>query len=59
MKILMINTVPMERNGITNVICNIVQAINNPNVSVDCVSVNKPDKYYYDIFRLQRSDLCD
>lgn len=50
MKILMINTVPMERNGITNVICNIVQAINNPNVSVDCVSINKPDKYYYDIF---------
>lgn len=49
MKILMVNTVATEKNGITNVIMNIVSNINDEGVKVDLISINKPATLYYDI----------
>lgn len=47
-KVLMINTVPMEKNGISNVICNLI-ANTKDEVIYDCVTINKPDQYYYEL----------
>lgn len=47
-KVLMINTVPMDKNGITNVICNLITNSDDA-VAFDCVTINKPDHYYYDL----------
>lgn len=46
MKILVINTVPTDRNGITNVIFNYLKAIVD-GVNFDYVTINVPDKFYY------------
>lgn len=51
MKVLMINTVPMEKNGITNVICNLVTNVNNENIQIDCVAINDVDLSYKNIFK--------
>lgn len=47
----MINTVPMEKNGITNVICNLVTNVNNENIQIDCVAINDVDLSYKNIFK--------
>lgn len=45
MKILVINTVPTDKNGITNVIFNYFNAIDD-DVFIDYVAINSPDTYY-------------
>ena len=45
-KILLINTVPTEKNGITNVMFNYLRAMNNQGITIDLVSLNKPDDFY-------------
>lgn len=45
MKILVINTVSTDRNGITNVIFNYLNAIDD-SVNFDYVTINVPDKFY-------------
>lgn len=42
MKILVINTVPTDKNGITNVIFNYLNAIDD-DISIDYVAINTPD----------------
>ena len=42
MKVLMINTVPTDNNGITNVIFNIIKNINKNNLKIDYLSINTP-----------------
>ena len=51
MRVLMINTVPMERNGITNVICNIIENINHGEIVIDCVAINTPDSKYKNLLK--------
>lgn len=46
MRILLINTVPTEKNGITNVIFNYLRAIDCDKETFDLVSPNQPDDYY-------------
>lgn len=46
MRVLAINTVPTEKNGITNVIFNLYGAMDKRNIIVDYVSINKPDALY-------------
>lgn len=46
MRVLAINTVPTEKNGITNVIFNLYGAMDKRNIVVDYVSINKPDALY-------------
>lgn len=46
MNILIINTVPTERNGITNVIFNLHQAIDDKNVKMDLMTINHPTDNY-------------
>lgn len=43
-KLLMINTVPTERNGITNVIINILTAIDRSKIEIGYVAINIPDE---------------
>lgn len=46
MKVLMIPLVPFRRNGISSVICNIVNNIDNEAFDVNIVAINKPDNEY-------------
>ena len=46
MKILLINTVPTEKNGITNVILNYLQGMNTDDIILDYLSLNIPDEMY-------------
>lgn len=46
MRILLINTVPTEKNGITNVMFNYLRAMNTDEMVFDFVSLNQPDDYY-------------
>lgn len=46
MRILLINTVPTEKNGITNVMFNYLRAMNTEWLTLDLVSLNKPDDFY-------------
>lgn len=48
MKILVINTVPTEKNGITNVIFNYLEAINHQNIQMDILMINDADQSYKD-----------
>lgn len=50
MKILLVNTVPTEKNGITNVIYNYYRAINKQDLHIDLVTVNVPEASYRDEF---------
>jgi glycosyltransferase involved in cell wall biosynthesis len=56
-KVLMVNTVPTEKNGITNVICNLVGALDKEEVCVDLVAINKPDASYYELFNKQNGNV--
>lgn len=49
MKILIINTVPTSRSGITNVIFNYFTSIRRNNIIMDYSSLNNPENYYSDI----------
>lgn len=42
MKILVVNTVPTERNGITNVILNLLKSFESKDCSIDLVAINNP-----------------
>lgn len=46
MRILLINTVPIGKNGITNVIFNYLRAMNTNEITFDFVSLNQPDDFY-------------
>ena len=46
MKVLIINTVPTEKNGITGVIFNMLNNISFENLHVDYVAINTPDESY-------------
>lgn len=46
MRILLVNTVPTYKNGITNVIFNIVSSSMCPNLNYGYVSISEPDAYY-------------
>ena len=46
MKILIINTVATIKNGITNVIFNYLNAINDSEITFDLLCINKPDSYF-------------
>lgn len=50
MKILVINTVPTDKNGITNVIFNYLKAIGN-GINFDYVSINVPNAYYIELLK--------
>lgn len=44
MKVLMVNTVPTERNGITNVIFNLVAAMDRNKIDIGYVAINNPEE---------------
>jgi len=46
MKVLMINTVSTQRNGVTNVICNLHAAMDKSDMSVDLLAINSPEALY-------------
>ena len=46
MRILIINTVPTGKNGITNVMFNYLRAITADEITLDLVSINHPDDSY-------------
>jgi len=46
MKILMINTVPTEKNGITNVIRNLCTAMDRENLQLDWMAIHVPEAEY-------------
>ena len=46
MRILLINTVPTERNGITGVIFNYLKAIDTSEITFDLLSLNTPSSQY-------------
>lgn len=50
MKILVINTVPTDKNGITNVIINYLNAMGN-DVAFDYVAINNPNAFYVNFFK--------
>lgn len=45
-KILLINTVPTGKNGITNVLFNYLRAMDTADMQMDLVAINQPDDYY-------------
>lgn len=49
-KILIVNTVPTERNGITNVILNFYRAMDKSDLVMDLVSINPVSQEYSDLF---------
>ena len=46
MKILLINTVPTEKNGITNVMFNYLTGMNTEGMQIDFLSLNEPEQMY-------------
>lgn len=51
MRILLINTVPTEQNGITGVIFNYLRALNAKDLVFDLLSLNNPARQYTDIVK--------
>lgn len=49
MKVLIINSVRTQKNGITNVIFNYLCALNFFGMTIDYLSINKPEKEYVEI----------
>ena len=56
MKILVINTVPTDKNGITNVIFNYLKAMGN-DVAFDYVAINNPNVFYIKFLKEQGAAL--
>lgn len=52
-KILIVNTVPTTRNGVTNVIMNYLTSIDMNGLVVDYLSLNQADQMYIDKIRLK------
>lgn len=50
MKVLVINTAATQRNGITNVICNLQRGLQDRDVSVDLLAINKPEADFCQLF---------
>lgn len=50
MKVLMINTVSTQRNGVTNVICNLHGAMDKSDMTVDLMAINSPEELYINRF---------
>lgn len=48
MKVLVINTVPTEKNGITNVIFNYMEAISHQDIQMDLLMINEAEQSYKD-----------
>lgn len=46
MKVLVINSVPTQKNGITNVIFNYLRAMDTTDIRLDVLSINTPDQSY-------------
>lgn len=46
MKVLLINTVPTEKNGITNVMFNYLMGMNTEGMQLDVLSINEPEQMY-------------
>ena len=46
MRILVVNTVPTDKNGITNVIFNLIRAMDKQDLILDYVSINEPAPSY-------------
>lgn len=46
MKVLIVNTVSTERNGVTNVIFNYYRTMGISDIQMDLVVINQPDSYY-------------
>lgn len=46
MKILLVNTVPTEKNGITNVMLNYLVGMNTEDMIIDFLSINEPEQMY-------------
>lgn len=51
MKVLMISTVPVIKNGITNVILNLISNTKDPSISYGILAINHLDDYYRSVFR--------
>lgn len=49
MKLLYINTVPTERNGVTNVICNLLGAMDTEGLTADLLCINEPERRYREL----------
>ncbi len=49
MKLLIINTVPTEKNGITNVIFNLYPSMIKMGLNIDLMTINNPSYFYTDI----------
>lgn len=48
-KVLIINSVPTEKNGITNVIFNFLSKMDTTGIQLDLLSINDPENMYRDI----------
>lgn len=46
MRILMVNTVSTSKNGITNVIFNLIRSIDKNQITIDLLAIEKPDQLY-------------
>lgn len=46
MRVLMVNTVRTRRNGITNVIFNLIRSIDETQITIDLLAIEKPDQSY-------------
>lgn len=46
MKVLVVNTVPTEKNGVTNVIFNYLETIDHQNIQMDVLMINDADSSY-------------
>ena len=57
MKILLINTVPTEKNGITNVMFNYLMGINTEGMQLDFLSINEPEQMYVTAVEKKRGKL--
>lgn len=53
----MVNTVPTEKNGITNVILNLIKAFDYTDSSIDLVSINHPELSILEEIRLRGGKL--
>lgn len=49
MKVLIVNSVPTEKNGITNVIFNFLSKMDSRGIQIDLISINNPEGKYRDI----------
>lgn len=53
MKVLMINSVPTDKNGVTNVIMNLIKNIDHDKLIIDLLCINEPQREYKEIVELQ------